>query len=98
MSGCGIFWLVLLGGWLLAGGCSASDCGRDAASDPEEADEGEHSADPLSVASTRTKSSSPAQVLSDDSATKHISVIFSSLYVQRVYGYVESCDKYIVVF
>lgn len=80
MSCCGTFWLALFGGWLLAGGCSASDCGRDAASDPEEAEEGEHSADPLSVASTSTKSSSPAQVLSEDSATKHISATFSLLH------------------
>lgn len=45
---------------------SARDRGRGAASDPDEAPE--HSADPLSVASTTTKSSSPAHVVSDDSA------------------------------
>lgn len=52
--------------WGVAPPPSASERGRDAASELDEAPE--YSAEPLSVASTSTKSSSPAHVVSDDSA------------------------------
>lgn len=60
---------AVVGGGLACCGdgvASARELGLGAASELEEAPE--HSADPLSVASTSTKSSSPAHVVSDDSA------------------------------